>query len=315
MKHKKFILPIIMFAVLLLGVFCVSADELTSCSDPDLVYLYNFNEGNGSLLTDSCGNSNGVINGGTWVTGKYNSGLFFDSSNLDYIEINNTSFLDWGSSDINYSFSSWVNIPSSMEELPISFILDKFDIDIGHDVSLQYEGQGIISFYVSDSSEPDVYLYSINDTLDDGNWHYLVAVKEGDDYKFYIDGNLQGNQTLSGENASSYNKSFFIGISAELDFSFNGTIDEISFWKKALTQEEILELYSDTVPPVEEEVFEDVTSNPIYQIMNSAGAGLGIFIQLLAQALPLLLIGLAFVGVLIVIGMALKKVLIKGGSM
>ena len=52
-------------------------------------------------------------------------------------------------------------------------------------------------------------------------------------------------------------------------------------------------------------------SNGIYQVMNSSGAGLGIFIKLLAQALPMLLIGLAFVGILIGVGFAIATVIKK----
>lgn len=55
-------------------------------------------------------------------------------------------------------------------------------------------------------------------------------------------------------------------------------------------------------------------SNSIYQIISSSGAGLGMFIIFIAKALPLLLIGLAFVGILVVIGMAIKKYLVDGGS-
>jgi hypothetical protein len=55
-------------------------------------------------------------------------------------------------------------------------------------------------------------------------------------------------------------------------------------------------------------------SNVIYQLLNGSGSGLGIFIQLLAQALPILLIGLAFVGIIIIIGMAFKKYIVEGGS-
>jgi len=66
------------------------------------------------------------------------------------------------------------------------------------------------------------------------------------------------------------------------------------------------------IPPVQ--IPPTYLSSPIYQILSSSGSGLGIFIQLLAQALPLLLIGLAFAGIIIIIGLAFKKYLIEGGS-
>lgn len=52
-------------------------------------------------------------------------------------------------------------------------------------------------------------------------------------------------------------------------------------------------------------ILPSVLSNPIYQVMNGFGSGLGIFILFMAQALPLLLIGLAFVGILVIVGYAI----------
>ena len=43
--------------------------------------------------------------------------------------------------------------------------------------------------------------------------------------------------------------------------------------------------------------------------MNSAGAGLGVFIQYLAQSLPVLLIILAIVGVIVAVGIGIGELL------
>jgi hypothetical protein len=63
-------------------------------------------------------------------------------------------------------------------------------------------------------------------------------------------------------------------------------------------------------PPVEEEP--QYLSNPSYQVMASGGAGLGIFMQYLAQALPLLLVPLLFIIVITGIGFSIAY-LIKHG--
>jgi hypothetical protein len=47
-----------------------------------------------------------------------------------------------------------------------------------------------------------------------------------------------------------------------------------------------------------------VTNTPIYQVMDSAGAGMGTFIQFISQALPLLILILIAVGIVITIGYA-----------
>jgi hypothetical protein len=63
-------------------------------------------------------------------------------------------------------------------------------------------------------------------------------------------------------------------------------------------------------------------SNTIYQILNGAGAGLGIFLLFLGEAFPILLIGLAMVGIVIAVGWGISQVfkgnflpnIIKGGK-
>lgn len=72
--------------------------------------------------------------------------------------------------------------------------------------------------------------------------------------------------------------------------------------------------FSIAVPVIPVNPQSDVSGNAIYQIMNSAGAGLGFFIQIIGIALFPLLILLALVGIIIMLGMAIKKYLIKGGS-
>jgi hypothetical protein len=63
-------------------------------------------------------------------------------------------------------------------------------------------------------------------------------------------------------------------------------------------------------PPVipEEPTPEDnLSGNAIYDIMSSAGAGLGLFIVFMGQALPILLIIFGFVGIVVAIGFAIAK--------
>lgn len=54
---------------------------------------------------------------------------------------------------------------------------------------------------------------------------------------------------------------------------------------------------------------DNLSGNPVYEIMNSAGAGLGIFIVFMGQALPVLLIIFGFVGIVVAIGYGISKVI------
>jgi hypothetical protein len=54
-----------------------------------------------------------------------------------------------------------------------------------------------------------------------------------------------------------------------------------------------------------------VVNTPIYQVMDSGGAGLGIFFQYLARALPILMLALVVVSIIVIIGYSLVNVVRK----
>jgi hypothetical protein len=58
-----------------------------------------------------------------------------------------------------------------------------------------------------------------------------------------------------------------------------------------------------------------MTGGIIYEVLATSGAGIGIFFQILANALPLLLFGLAIVGIIVIIGHSIIKPLIKAGKL
>jgi hypothetical protein len=73
-----------------------------------LVASYSFDEGSGTMLTDSSGNSNdGTINGATWTTGKYGGGLSFDGID-DFIDLGTFDLTSWNS----MSAFAWVKFDS-----------------------------------------------------------------------------------------------------------------------------------------------------------------------------------------------------------
>ena len=83
----------------------------------------------------------------------------------------------------------------------------------------------------------------------DGTWHHVAGVRSGlTTYKVYVDGVLQGNtnQTVgSGCNANSANgpSSWFVGRSNAWTVNFNGSIDEVAVFNKALSDADIANIY------------------------------------------------------------------------
>lgn len=72
-------------------------------------------------------------------------------------------------------------------------------------------------------------------------WYMITATKSGTTYKLYVDGVLQG--TTSGTIIAS--PKIVVGSHADyVPVPFDGIIDEVSVWSKALNQTEITELYN-----------------------------------------------------------------------
>jgi hypothetical protein len=73
---------------------------------PGLVGWWRFDEGSGSVATDSSGNGNkGTINGASWATGKYGDALSFDGAS-NYVSMSHNSVLSFGTG--NFSAGAWI---------------------------------------------------------------------------------------------------------------------------------------------------------------------------------------------------------------
>lgn len=75
----------------------------------------------------------------------------------------------------------------------------------------------------------------------DGNWHMLTCVYDGTNVKIYLDGVLENSASLTG-NIKTSNQNITIGGLGADDFV--GTLDEVGFWSKDLSEDEISQLYN-----------------------------------------------------------------------
>ncbi|NJL13329.1 MAG: choice-of-anchor D domain-containing protein [Microscillaceae bacterium] len=77
--------------------------------------------------------------------------------------------------------------------------------------------------------------------LNDNEWHHLVVVYDEVNLRLFVDGKLDNEEPAVGTPVLN-NSPVWIGANAEvMGLYFNGQIDEVAFWRKALTQAEIRE--------------------------------------------------------------------------
>lgn len=82
-----------------------------------------------------------------------------------------------------------------------------------------------------------------NNTVTDGNWHHLVWVNNNGRLFMYVDGESDGDGSVP---TGIYLRFDYIGIagSASVQTHLNGSIDELAYWRRALTPAEIRDLYN-----------------------------------------------------------------------
>jgi hypothetical protein len=234
-------------ALTLLTLICSSAQaQLPSYLPADgLVGWWPFN-GNAN---DESGNGNdGDIQNGLLFTSDRNnisnSALDFDG-NDDQVVINHSSSL----SPINFVTAGfWVN-PSFYED-------GKTILEKGSHVNLFQRSYGFygpqnngkISFFVS-SGNTELAVSSISN-IELNQWTYIVGVFNGSSIKIYVNGTLEAEQLLFG-NINQNTEPLLFGSQryyAFSDYWFNGLIDDIAIYNRALTEQEIQNLYAGTSP-------------------------------------------------------------------
>jgi predicted GH43/DUF377 family glycosyl hydrolase len=206
---------------------------------PDPVSYWKLDEGSGTTVSDMIGNNNGTINGATWSTGKYGNALSFDGVD-DYVSIPESG------------------IPSgaSGEELTVEFWLNANDLSntkgvIGIDnewlISLENNGQIWIRTWGNNNG-------GTTSTISTGTWYHIAVIWiVGSEFKVYVNGELwTSNTTSTTDTSSDTGNSLMIGqiLSGGSLWGnrFNGYLDEIVIYDRALSSSEILTHYQNGDP-------------------------------------------------------------------
>jgi hypothetical protein len=199
-----------------------------------LVTLYHFDENSDFTAGDSSGNGNdGTIHGASWTNGISGYALEFDGSG-DYVDCGEDASLKITT---NITVSAWI-LPNALENS------DKFVSNFGYvgggsstGYELAMDSATDARFRVRDTS----VVYDISSFA--GNWTHLVGTNDGSYSRFYVNGVEVDSNPVGNPLAATYG--LRIGMHGQSGGGwFNGTIDEVRIYNRALTQEEILELYS-----------------------------------------------------------------------
>jgi len=200
-----------------------------------LVLRYDFNE---CQAKDLSGNGyNGTIYGAQCVQGRSGKALSFDGLN-DYVDCGDIDAVD-GVSEI--TVTAWVKWGGG-----VGGLTESREFHRKHNVYAFGGGwkDHKARFWIYDGAWRNSG-DSITD-IDDGNWYFIVGVYDGEYLRLYINGVEESNNYIGSTTLYANNEPVIIGSSRGTAEFWNGLIDEVRIYNRALSKEEIKWLYEHT---------------------------------------------------------------------
>ena len=177
----------------------------------------------------------------TYSTGIINNGAYFGSSNTNKVlRISN----DLGIGSGSVSISAWIYRQTGDFMFPVHIQ----DATTHVAYSLKYESgiKAVRNRIGTSEDQTTAQSVTIN------TWTHVVLTYDGTTVRCYVNNGTPQTVSSSGNGASSGTDAFAIGSgindgTGSSEFFFNGNVDEVGVWSRALTAGEVSELYASGV--------------------------------------------------------------------
>jgi len=226
------------------------SDEMSSIPSPDspmpsgLVAAYSFDEGSGTTVADDSGNGHtGTISGGIWTAqGKFSSALVFDGVD-DFVSVPDTSSLDLSTRG---TVAAWVKL-NALGKWHGVIAKGNANTDAVHNYALEITNTNLIRCILGDGTSSLRLDASLSPIA--GQFYHLACTWDGTTVRLYVNGTLDRStaQTLA---PAGNTAPLFIGQFGGNVDHFDGTIDEVRIYNRALTTSEIqTDMNTPVTPP------------------------------------------------------------------
>lgn len=219
--------------------------------DEGLILYFSFDEAEGNVVKDGTGGGNdGVIDGADIVSDEVVHGkgaVLFDDAN-DSVTVESFAALE-EYTDNSYLF--WLNFAALNSGAWNQIIAKKAP---GSDRSPGIWTCNRVSLHIHYRFNPGnagslcVGPEGEGDEFAAGDWHHIGGIKEGNNFKFYIDGEVVDEQTVPAAHAQGTEK-LYIGKTGYASALFY--IDELFIYDRALSGGEVIDVMDGLLTPVE----------------------------------------------------------------
>jgi hypothetical protein len=217
--------------------FIQDENEPTEPNKPSagLVSHWKFDEGTGTMAYDSVGDNHGNVYGATWATGKINGSLSFDGLN-DYVSVPHDVSLNI-TGDI--TIVAWINIKQgSLYQGLVTKCVGTGPTNNPYD----FRTTNSVLTLVRAGATGHERTYS-DKRLSFNQWYHVLIRVENKVPDFYVDGVITGkSQEVFTQIPAGNTKPILIGRRDD-GLYFDGIIDEVLIYDRALSVVEIGQLY------------------------------------------------------------------------
>ncbi len=216
----------------------ISVTSSNAASPAGPVQSYSFDEGAGTLASDSSGNGNTATlnNGVAWATGRYGSAISLDGVN-DNLTVPNSASTDISGTAL--TLSMWIN-PQALNAGSDSVLIAKPWNPTGtapyYQYGLELGGGTRSDFYIGTASGLVGAPGGAN--LPQNQWSHLAVTFDGSQVRTYLNGTLVSNKALSASITARGN-AMSIGSDARPTQFAKGLLDDLRIYNRVLTQAEI----------------------------------------------------------------------------
>lgn len=215
--------------------------SVTFQPDPTLAIYWRLDEGEGATAGDDCtsglsaiGHPLNLVNV-DWTRGRWGKALHFEGIQNRY-----AFSRIWPLIRLNggWTLSLWIKKGGSLFDHQALFSLYNLDnsqttalmdLDPSHRIRVAMRG-------------PDNEIRAlVGGRIDALDWHHLVLTRDNRGFALYIDGAPQGEQT-AGAAGKTLGGAITIGSAAQGLYPMQGDIDDVRFYTRALTREQIMAL-------------------------------------------------------------------------
>ncbi|MGA1794393.1 MAG: LamG-like jellyroll fold domain-containing protein [bacterium] len=212
----------------------------------DLVSYWKLDEGAGTTAADSINSNHGILlNDPLWTDGRSLTALSFDGID-DYIEVPDSPTLN----NPTFTLEAWIYLNQDLGNTQKRIISKQFSLT--HTYGMEVFGVGYggatgnqINFHTSNGAG---WTNLVSRThLSTHTWYHVVATYDASEKRIYINGQFDSSQSYENQTVD-IPAPLTIGALKMIDpqqfgFVFNGHIDEVAIYDRALTAEEILQHY------------------------------------------------------------------------